>query len=254
MKTGSQKIEEFVYDKCRGSWIKILESTERFGKHIVFSEKERFLIFISKPEFIKSVEKLRMSFGFSKDGIISKNNAVKWMESLTEKACKNYDEEIKKLLKKFKISSRWEDCVRYFILFNKDTVDHLLPPKACAGIMDEDNGNNLRVIIEVYPDTKLEHINKEWPEIEKLIAFIENSQNGDVAILGKNKLSFRKPITYPKFKNYKEFETHKKVFALKEQGLKHREISKIMGWGLNEERVCTSLARLKKAQDKALLL
>lgn len=259
MKKKSPKIDGFVFEECHSAWFSILKSTQGFTKNKTFSEKERFFIFVCKPDFINEVEKIRESFGISKSGFSLEDEAEKWINKINKQAYEKQKEEIKKLLINFKIHPRWEECVKYFLLFNRDDIDHILPAKIDCRIEWDEEYNLIRTKIEIYSDTKLSHIQKDKKIIEKLTKVAGyadkiNSLDGAVAILTKKGLHFQKQ-SQENFKGYTEFEKYKMVFNLKEAGLKYKEIAERMGWMKSDYNlVGTYIAKFKKALKEATLM
>jgi hypothetical protein len=260
MKNKSSKIDAFVYEECHSAWFSILKSTQGFTKNKTFSEKERFLIFMCKPDFINEVEKIRESFGIPKSGFSLEDEAEKWIEKINKQAYEKQTEETKKLLINFKIHPRWEECVKYFLLFNKDDIDHILPAKIdCRLEWDEEYGI-ARVKLEIYSDTKIAYIQKERKLIEEYIklagyAAKNNTLENTIAMLTKKGLHFQKQKDRINFKSYTEFKKYKMVFDLRETGLEYKTIAERMGWMKSDyNRVGTYIAKFKKALAEAVLM
>lgn len=259
MEKKSSKTDGFVYGECHSAWFGILKSTQGFTKNKTFSEKERFIIFICKLDFIKEIEKIREVFGIHKYGFSVEDEAEKWIEKIDKKTHEKQKERIKKLLINFKIHPRWEECIKYFLLFNRDDIDHILPAKIDCRIEWDEEYNLIRTKIEIYSDTKLSHIQKDKKIIEKLTRVAGYSDKitslkDAVMILTKNGVHFKKPKEHPKFRNYKEFKQHKKIFELNKEKLSYGDIAKEMGWMRSDEnKVSTYLFRFRKTLDKASL-
>lgn len=225
--------------------------------------KEKFLFLIANDKFIDEVNNLRETFSIPPQGFTSEENCIKYLKKVceNEKIKIQYDSSILNILVKFNIHPRWKNAIEYFTFLNNDNIDPIIPSQ--LDYRTENDGGLLRLKIEIYSDTTLEQVAKEWKNIEKhrnILGYLKKNTgkisfpNNDVLVLdSKNTKSYSiKPTGFKRFKTYKEFNNYKKVYDLRyKQELTYKEISKKMGWVGDYQKVGTYIARFKKALKEA---
>lgn len=220
------------------------------------AQKERFLIFTSKPDFIAEVLKVRKKINAPLNGF-SKKKASEWHVNYMEKHGKQYETLVLKLLKKFQIHHRWKDAINHFLLTNKS--DNSLLPKNLSWALEEVDGSwELRM--SIFPGFTPKDITKIWPELKKqlrlsgypVIAKKSTSAENQVMIAGHS--GYFELKNYQRFNSQPQFESYKKVFELREQGVSYEQIIKEMGWKKSDyPKVGTYLVRFKESLKQANL-
>jgi len=219
-------------------------------------QKERFLIFTSKLDFVKELLKIREMLGITKEGF-SKKKASGWRVGYMKKHGKQYEVLILELLKKFQIHWRWKDAIEHFLLTNKSD-DSLLPKNLSWALEEVDGSWELRM--SIFPGASLAEIRKEWPELKKQLRLSGYPVAAKKSTPTKDQVMIAGRAGYSELKNYQrfnsqpQFESYKKVFELREQGMIYEQITKEMGWEKSDyPKVGTYLVRFKEALEQANL-
>lgn len=233
-----------------------MKNSSKSKKNDFSVQMEQFLIFTSKIDFVEEVLKTREKIGIPQGGF-SKQKASEWQMDYMEKHGKQYEALILKLLKKFQIHPRWRDAIEHFLLTNKSSISLL--PKNLSWALEE-VGGAWELRMSIFPGATRKDIIKIWPELKKQlrlsgypVAAKKSTAAGDrVMIAGRAGYSELK--NYQRFNSQPQFESYKKVFQLREQGMSYEQIVKEMGWKKSDyPKVGTYLARFKESLKQANL-
>lgn len=253
--------KNYVITDPAESWIAGLsKGTLTFGPDLRTSkkkQKQKFIILIADPEFIKTANSIRKIFYIPENGFTDNEQCLGWAKDLykNENRKKSFNNIIKNLYPD-KIGPRWYPAIEYFVLFNRSDADHLFPNQVDFGIAN-DNGEFI-LELEIYKDTTLKDIEKIWPTIKKNQEImgkinkmkVENGSSGkkskDVVITKyDDKFIEIKRWQLKRFGSYKNFLQYKKAFKLKKQGKTYNEIASELKIGYSE--VGTYIKRFEKA-------
>jgi hypothetical protein len=226
------------------------------SKNDFFAQKEQFLIFTSKQDFIAEILKIRKKLAIPENGL-QKSRVSAWQMKHLEANGGRYGKLLTKLLKEFQIHPRWKDAIEHFLLTNASN-DSLLPKNLSWQL--EENDGSWELKISIFPGFSTKDLIDEWPELKKQLRFSgypvatkkSASINDQVIIAGRTGYFALK--NYKKFKSYTEFENYKKVFELRKEGKSYKEIAIEMGWKKSDyPKVGTYLGKFKKMLKQATL-
>lgn len=228
-----------VLSESAEKWIlDLLKSTDRIPEPIVIPKrKEKLLILFHNPDFIKDINRLRLSLGIPVNGF-RKNElqrSINWAKKLYEhrKNKHKFEKQLKEIIKKFRVGNPWRQAIDYFLLYNDKNADHLIPyPVDIQQIfIDDEITLNLRIC----KDTEISDIERIWPEIKRnqiILGFPGNNQISEakedkILVLDRKTKKLWKVKDSPtkKFKSYKEFERHRKAYEMREAGKAYKEIA-----------------------------
>lgn len=263
------KKNSYIITDLAEKWVtELSKNTIAFGfgsKVSKKKQKEKFLILLSDPNFIKEVYKIREVFGIPKQGFNNDEKTLEWAKDLYSKdnRVKSFKNIIRNLYPN-KIGARWYPAIEYFILFNRSDANHLFPNQVNFGIRN-DNGEFI-LELEIYKDTSLENIEKIWPIIKKnreIVGKINKMKIGNIKdknpedviyTIHDNRLIKIKGWRPKRFGSYKIFLQYKKAFDLKQQGKKYKEIAKELGlYESDWPKIGTYIKRFKKAIKENIL-
>lgn len=213
---------------------------QKIGQRV--SQKSKLLL--SNPKFHKDVVELRKAWKIPPDGLKTNEESEKWHHQHYDDSDRYYDEvwvanrpkfealrqekkfleveklkkdlndanpvnalrkSIKNLLVKYKLSPRWENPVKMYLLSNQLQGMGMFLGVVTRLEFDEDNGLE-KLCIEISEDTTLADIKHAWP-------WIKGQQN---------RLSYK---TQKKIQPIKNLDRDKRIHELAEQGLEYKKIA-----------------------------
>jgi hypothetical protein len=234
-------------------------------------QKQVIKVLISKPSFIDAIVSLRKKWKIPAQGIPSQNELDEWYQNLNEATEQYFDKQlpikrqelveirnkgnfaehkkvkdkfnnevprnaflidIKRLTHQQKLSPRWVDGVKRYLLFNNpDNMGIFIGPVISTSIDMEFDTETISLEIEA--NTTLEDIKAIWPSVME----------------SQSRLSYKKQ---KKFQPLRKFDRNKKAYELYQQGKKYREIADEFsktGKAIGEETVAKMIERYKKMVD-----
>jgi len=205
------------------------------------SQKLKFHILLSNPDFLLKVRALRKMLGLP----IKYNEAQKH-KSRIEKLYQNYN--ITTLLQDFKVSDRWRNAIEHYVIFNKIS-EHLFPPDIIYGVYNDRQS----ILITTNRNTTLEDIKRIWKDIEQLKSFLyvfngaHKTPNGIIFTPQNGKLTEVNLFKTKRKMNMTEFNKYKKAYELRGRGVKCKPIAEQLGIGKgNYPRVGIFINRFKR--------
>lgn len=234
-------------------------------------QKQFIKVLVSKPSFVGAISILRKKWNIPEQGIQSQSELDKWYQKLDEdteqylgkrwpskkqelielrsednptehkKVQDNFNNDIprnaflidiKRLAHEQKLSPRWVDGIKRYLLFNNPgNMGIFIGPVINTKIDMEFEMETISLEIEA--DTTLEDIKAIWPEIKEM--------------------QLRLPYTkQKKFQPLRKFDRNKKAYEMHQQGQKYREIADMFskdGKTIGEEDVAKMIERYKKKVD-----
>jgi hypothetical protein len=234
-------------------------------------QKQVIKVLVSKPSFIDVITVLRKKWKIPEQGIQSQTELDKWYQRLNEDTEQYFDKkwpskrkglielrskgslaeykkvqddfnnnaprnafliDIKRLAHEQKLSPRWVDGIKRYLLFNNpDNMGIFVGPVVNTSIDMEFDTETISIEIEA--NTTLEDIKAIWPSVIK----------------AQTKLSYKKQ---KKFQPLRKFDRNKKAYELYKQGKKYREIADEFsktGKTIGEEAIGKMIERYKKMVD-----
>jgi len=241
----------------------ILKSVDR--------QNQKIKVLISKPSFIDAIIILRRKWKIPDKGIQSQNELDKWYQKLNDDTEQYFDRQwpskrqelieirdkgslakykkiqdkfnsdvprnaflidIKGLTLKQKLSSRWINGIKqYLLLNNPNNMGIFIGPVISTKIDMEFETET--IFLEMEAETTLEDIKAIWPEVKKM----------------QSKLPY---IKQKKFQPLRKFDRNKKAYELHLAGKKYREIAEDFSKNrkaIGEEDVAKMIERYKKKVD-----
>jgi hypothetical protein len=240
-------------------------------KKLSSRQKQKIKVLISKPDFINAISELRKKWNIPKDGFKDQSLLDKWRQQLELNTQAYFDNElpserkklleiknqgdhnkyrkllndfnnkvpknafirdIKKLAKDQKLSPRWVEGIRRYILTNDaDRMGVFIGPVISTKI---DFEFDTQVIsIEIDADTTLSDIKAIWPSVKS----------------AQKNLQYK---TQDKFQPLRQFDRNKKAYELQQRGMKYEEIAKELSTNGDQyeyEEVGKMIERYKKKVD-----
>jgi len=171
---------------------------------LIKRQKQKINLLINRPDFEKAILSLREKWNIPKNGI---NNQEEFDQLNNKIPVKDLLDDIKKIIHDQKISPRWVNGIKRYLLSNDpDGMALFLGPVIAAKV---DMDSDLETIsIEINEDTTIEDIKAVWSEVK-------NSQD---------RLLYKKQ---KKFQPIKNFERNKEAYNLQQQGKSLNEIADI---------------------------
>lgn len=199
------------------------EGVIKVDQPIPKSQKEKFFILQSNPEFFLRRASIRTKFGLFTGDF---EDYFGWAEKLYEekelgKTKDDFDKEIRALMHDFHIGQRWQQAIEYYVIFNKHP-EHLIPPALDFYV----DSNFHTISLKINRGTTLDDIKENWREIEKNKHYLEVLSDKYETDDGEQILKRIKP---KKYSTIREFQKYKKASQLNESGLKYAEIAKRLG-------------------------
>lgn len=221
---------------------------------VIQKQKQEIKILTNKPGFKDSIILLRKKWNIPENGIHSEGELNKWYEHLNDDS-NNYiksmlfqkrskDEfnneiprnsflrDIKKIVQKQKLSPRWIDGVRRYLLFNDlENMGMFVGPVINTKFEMEFETETL--YLEIEANTTLDDVKAVWPSV----------MEAQSRLLYKNQKKFQ-PI--------RNFDRNKKAYELHTQGKKYAEIADFMSTEnktYGEEDIGKMIERYKKKVD-----
>ncbi len=211
------------------------------------------MILIARPDFQGDVKALREKFNIPMDGFKDEKTNQKWHHEFYKSSDDYFDNiwanrrdeiiklkekrkfleaerlqkeindtapintyriAIKNLLKKYKVSLRWEESIRRYLLFNN--IDSMWLPGGITIHEEYDRDIQLKKLsIEIEGDTRLEDIKRSWPIIKFHQKRLESH-------------------TKEKFQPIKNFERDQEAYNLKQSGSSYNEIANTLSKKYNK--------------------
>ncbi len=233
--------------------------------------KQTIKVLVSKPSFIGAVSVLRKKWNIPNEGFKSQTDLDKWYQKLNENTEEYFNQlwpskryelteiqskgnltehkrhqnefnnaaprnafliDIKRLTHEQKLSPRWVDGIKRFLLFNNpDNMGMFVGPVICTKFDLEFGTETISLDIEA--NTTLEDVKAIWPEIKEM----------------QSRLPYTKQ---KKFQPLRKFDRNKMAYELHLAGKKFREIADEFsrnGKTIGEEDVAKMIERFKKKID-----
>lgn len=234
-------------------------------------QRQFIKVLVSKPSFVNAIVALRKKWGIPEQGIQSQSELDKWYQKLEEDTEQYFDKQwpskrqelielrskgnltehkkaqddfnndvprnaflidIKRLAHEQKLSPRWVDGIKQYLLFNNpDNMGMFIGPVISTKMDMEFEMETISLEIEA--NTTLEDIKAIWPEIKEI----------------QSRLPY---IKQKKFQPLRKFDRNKKAFELHQQGKKYREIADEFsknGKTIGEEDIAKMIERYKRKVD-----
>lgn len=240
-------------------------------KKLSTRQRQKIKVLTSKPNFISAIFELRKKWNIPKDGLENQELLDNWYQQLELNTQAYFDKElpkerkqllkiknqgdhagyrkllsefnnkvpknaflrdIKKLNKIQKLSPRWVDGVRRYLLTNDpDKMGIFIGPIITTNFDLEFDTETIS--IEIDADTTLSDIKAIWPSVKS----------------AQKNLRYK---TQDKFQPLRQFDRNKKAYELHQQGMKYEEIAKDLSTNEKEygyEEVGKMIERYKKKVD-----
>jgi hypothetical protein len=233
--------------------------------------RQAIKVLVSKPSFLNAVLILRKKWEIPNEGFKSQTNLDKWYQKINEnteeyfnqfwpskrqelvelKSKSNFAEhkkaldefnnkaprnafliDVKKLTHEQKLSPRWIEGIKRFLLFNNpDNMGMFVGPVISTKFDSEFKTETIYLGIEA--NTTLEDVKAIWPEIKEMQARLPHSKQ-------------------KKFQPLRKFDRNKIAYELHLAGKKYREIAEAFSKNkkaIGEEDVAKMIERYKKKVD-----
>lgn len=233
--------------------------------------KQAIKVLVSKPSFLDVVLILRKKWGIPNEGFKSQSDIDDWYQKInedTEQYFKHFwppkrqelvelkskgnlaehkkvlDEfnnkapqnafliDVKKLTHEQKLSPRWTNGIRRFLLFNDLSNMGIFIGPVISTKLDLEFGTET-ISLEIEANTTLEDVKAIWPQIKEMQARLPYSKQ-------------------KKFQPLRKFDRNKKAYELHQTGKKYREIADEFskdGKTIGEEDVAKMIERYKNKVD-----
>lgn len=236
------------------------------------SRQKQFIeVLTSKPSFLDAIKALRMKWSIPTNGFKTQNELDAWYENLNIATVQYFSKEwaskrkelselrnkaslteykkiqdlfnknaprnaflfdIKKLVSNQKLSPRWDDGIkRYLLLNDPNNMGVFIGVVVKANINMELNTETIS--LEIESETTLEDIKAIWPTVKNM----------------QSKLLYNKQR---KYQPLRQFNRNKKAYELHKKGKKYREIAEELSTSrktVGEEDVAKMIERYKKKVD-----
>jgi hypothetical protein len=222
-------------------------------------QKEKFRILLCREDFINGIDQLRKDFnipknGFNEGGLESLEWARLLFENVSTKEEFNY--KFRDFLNNIRVSVRWKEIIDYYLLYNVNASDFLLP--SVIEVTEDFKKGEHRLIIELYKDTTIEDLKKFYKQVFKKVQpylgkdLLEKGQirNGDfddsLHIPEKDQFRVVSKKKNKRFGEHPNLEESLRVKRLYDEGQTYPEVAK----SLNQSGEFTKMAIMKHRLKK----
>lgn len=233
------KVQPTAEDKRLGLLIKLMQTTTSGVKKRLCSlywasfmvpapDNNRLLIYkqkleitICNPKIQHDVSILRTKYAIPIAGFASDTDFLNWLKHLP----RGYDNDIRLLLKKYRINLRWQKSLEFFLLFNNTKPLVVLPCPAVVKIMEDVSfGEGRQLAIQISKEATKEDLLKAWNEVLEWQAEWStpdsNPHEIDLsAYIAKKQHQVERPIRPEVFKRYR------RAYELRQEKMPGKEIA-----------------------------
>lgn len=244
---------------------------QEYIQKAITRQKQIIQVLLSKPNFIDSIVALRKKWEIPAQGIQSQNELDKWYQNLNEATEQYFDKQlpikrqelaevkdkgnsvehkkvmdkfnnevprnaflrdIKRLTKEQKLSPRWVDAIKRYLLLNSPDNMGIFIGVVISTKIDWEFETET-ISLELEDNTTLEDIKAIWPSVME----------------AQSRLSYKKQ---KKFQPLRKFDRNKKAYELHQQGKKYGEIANLMSTEdktYGEEDIGKMIERYKEKVD-----
>jgi hypothetical protein len=231
--------------------------------------KQEIKVLVNRPAFQKEIADLRRKWKIPPDGIKNEDDNQEWNRKLVVKTDEYYEaewpkcrteidklnkegkfreaeekrkecnakaplnefrEDIWSTVRKYRLSPRWHNAIRRYILFNDP--DNLNLAAGVTIINTWENGMK-RISLEIDGDTTMKDIKQVWPWVKRM----------------------QKDLMYKradKFQPIKNFERDKKIYELDQEGKTLTEIAELINTEFDDALLEGELTQIIKRYKKRL--
>lgn len=268
MKESNKQFETpFHIHPTPDGWVFSLQEQRRIApitKNI--KQEEKFKILLTRESFTKGIEKLRKAFQIPNNGFNNEetDDVLRWAKKLYGNTNKKQEffYKYKQLFITVGISSRWREIIDYFLLYNVNASNFLLPPP--LEIMWDSQGERLRLTIELFKDTTLDDLKKFYKEefkkyklylgeINHTLAEKIRTNLKDLYIPRNNSVSVVKQKQAKRTSKHPNLEKSTKIRRLFKEGQTYPEVAKSVEESNNFTRMAILKYRLNKLEEQDYL-
>ena len=243
---------------------------DKYLKKQIQRINQKIKVLVNRPNFQEDISKLRKKWKIPSEGIKIEKNNQKWNKELNEATDKYYQEEwpthrkkleqlqrsktygqykqkikelnnlaplnafeldINAVLKKYKLSPRWKNPIRRFILFNDSNNLNVSIGVTVTSHLNNFDSAKQQLSINIEEDTILKDIKAIWPTVKEM----------------QSKLHYKQQ---KKFQPIKNLERDKLAYELRDKGKTYSEIANILSEKFHKDYIYADVNSFIKRHKK----
>jgi len=203
-------------------------------KQLFLKSKQEAGLLIASSKFQEEIRKSRKILDITQKGFKTDKEKIEWQNKTdfySSLSLKTFNKILINLRIKFKLSNKWEDFLKHYILYNKIRI---LGGGFTIKVELDKNTNKEEICLKINKQTTLKDIVRRWYEVKSL--------QKRVFRIKDNK----------RFKEIKKLERNKRILELTDQEFKDKKIAKKINEEFNEILIYSDIPKIRNRFKKKL--